>query len=98
MIGPELTLQLDNHPKHRARVIKSDRQQTEERGVLQQMVWPPQSRKNIQDFISKSILILLKLLHSTVDVQISILLRILRTSRFGDREQENYSNWAGNDS
>ena len=43
LIGPRFTLQLDNNPKHTARVIKNFTEWQEEQGVLKQMAWPPQS-------------------------------------------------------
>ena len=43
LIGPKFILLHDNDPKHTARVIKNYLHRQEEQGVLQQMVWPPQS-------------------------------------------------------
>ena len=43
LIGLKFFLQHDNEPKHIARVIKNYLQPKEERGVLQQVVWPPPS-------------------------------------------------------
>jgi len=43
LIGPIFILQHDNDPKHTAKVIKNYLQRKEEQGVLEVMVWPPQS-------------------------------------------------------
>ncbi|MBN3305941.1 BT2A1 protein, partial [Amia calva] len=43
LIGPKFILLHDNDPKHTATVIKNYLQRKEEQGVLEVMVWPPQS-------------------------------------------------------
>ena len=43
LIGPKFILQQDNDPKHTANVIQNYLQRKEEQGVLEVMVWPPQS-------------------------------------------------------
>ena len=43
VIGPKFILQQDNTPKHTANVMKNYLQRQEEQGVLEEMVWPPQS-------------------------------------------------------
>ena len=43
LIDPRFILQHDNNLKHTVRVIKNYLQRQAEKGVLQQMVWPPQS-------------------------------------------------------
>ena len=57
-MSPKCILQHDNDPKHTARVIKNYLQQQEEQGVLQQMVWPPQSPdlniiKSVWDYMKR---------------------------------------------
>ncbi len=43
LIGSKFVLQQDNDPKHTANVIKNYLKRKEEQGVLEVMVWPPQS-------------------------------------------------------
>ncbi|MBN3274473.1 TCB2 transposase, partial [Polyodon spathula] len=58
LIGPKFILQHDNDPKHTAKVIKNYLQRKEEQGVLEVMVWPPQSPdlniiKSVWDYIKR---------------------------------------------
>lgn len=43
LIGENFTFQQDNSPKHTARVVKTYLGEMEEQGILNTMVWPPQS-------------------------------------------------------
>ena len=43
VVGPKCILQQDKDPKHTANVMKNYLQCKEEQGVLEVMVWPPQS-------------------------------------------------------